>query len=364
MPSHPVFTITPSGSPCPDEERIAALADPGFGRVFTDHMVTIEWSRDAGWHDPQVRAREPFPIDPASSILHFGQEIFEGLKAYQRDDGAVTLFRLDENARRFNASARRLAMPELPEDLFRQSIEHLISMDRRWMPEGEGTLYIRPFMFANDVCLVVQPARHYVFCVIAWPAGPYFKGGAKPLSLWVSEHYSRAAPGGTGAAKCGGNYAGSFIAQAQAIEQGCDQVVFLDAAEHRWVEELGGMNIFFVMDDVLIRTPSLGTILAGVTRSAVIDLARSQGHRVVEEPYAFDQWIADAASGRLREVFVCGTAVTVLGVGTVRFDGGEFSIGDGRTGPTTERLRSQLVDIQRGRTFDPFGWCATVLPGA
>lgn len=352
--------VMPNVNKRSDEERDALIADAGFGQIFTDHMVTINWSRNIGWHDWKLRARGPFSIDPASVVLHYAQEVFEGLKAYKQDDGQIALFRPNDNARRLNLSASRLAMPDLPPSLFVESIERLIDIDRAWVPGGEGALYLRPFMFANDAFLGVQAANHYIFCVIASPVGAYFKGGMKPLSLWISNQFTRAASGGTGAAKCGGNYAAGLIAQAEANAHGCDQVVFLDAIEHRWIEELGGMNIFFVMDDGTIRTPELGTILAGVTRASIIDLARSEGHRVLEQRYSIDEWTADAASGRLREVFVCGTAATVVGVGDVRSATGQFTIADGQSGPVTEKLRSRLIAIQRGRAPDPFDWRRTV----
>ena len=354
------FRVTPA-TPVPAAERAKLLENPGFGKLFTDHMVTIEWSEGKGWHDAEVRARAPFALDPAAAVLHYAQEIFEGLKAYRGDGGAITLFRPDQNAKRFNASATRMAMPNLPEQAFIEAVESLVRTDRDWIPDGEGSLYLRPFMFSDEVFLGVRPAAHYIFCVIASPVGPYFKGGDKPVTIWVSDNYTRAAPGGTGAAKCGGNYAGSLIAQAEAIRQGCDQVVFLDAAERRWVEELGGMNVFFVMEDGSIITPPLGTILPGITRASLIELARADGVKVEEKPYSFDEWKADAESGRLREVFACGTAAVVAAIGTVRYRGGEFTIGDGMTtGPVTQKLRSALVGIQRGESNDERGWIRKV----
>ncbi|AGH51162.1 MULTISPECIES: branched-chain amino acid aminotransferase [Sphingomonadales] len=350
------FTITPHPSPVAADERAVLLENPGFGRVFTDHMVTVKWTSDKGWHDAQVGARRPFQLDPAAAVLHYAQEIFEGMKAYRLADGSVTLFRPDENARRFNESAARMAMPDVPEELFLAAIESLVEIDRGWIPGGEGSLYLRPFMFASEPFLGVRPASEYIFCVIACPVGAYFKGGAKPVTLWVSDDYTRAAPGGTGAAKCGGNYAASLVAQAEASRHGCDQVVFLDAAEHRWVEELGGMNIFFAMDDGSLVTPPLGTILPGITRKSLITLARDAGIVVQEQPYSFDQWQADAASGRLREAFACGTAAVVAAIGEVRHAGGSFLIGDGGTGPLTTRLREELVGIQRGTLADTRGW--------
>ena len=348
--------ILPHPAPTAADERAKRLLDPGFGRVFTDHMATIRWTEAEGWHDAQIGPRQPFQIDPAASVLHYAQEIFEGMKAYQAGN-AVTLFRPLENAARFARSAERLAMPVLPDDLFIAAIEALVRADVDWIPEQEGaSLYLRPFMFSNEAFLGVRAAQEYMFCVIASPAGAYFKGGAKPVKVWVSDDYTRAAPGGTGAAKCGGNYAASLVAQQQAVQNGCDQVVFLDAAEHRWVEELGGMNVFFVFDDGSVRTPPLGTILPGITRASILTLARDAGMTVEEAPYDFDSWKADAASGRLREVFACGTAAVVAAIGEIRFTGGAQIIGDGSQGPVTSRLREQLTGIQKGTLPDPYGW--------
>lgn len=356
------FAIRPNPAALDDEARAARMADPGFGRVFTDHMVTIRWTEGQGWHDAQVRAREPFQMDPASAVLHYAQEIFEGLKAYRAEDGGITMFRPEQNARRFNASARRLAMPEIPEELFVQACEELIRIDQAWVPGGDASFYIRPFMFANEVFLGVKPASDFIFCVIACPVGAYFKGGAKPVSIWVSEDYSRAGPGGTGAAKCGGNYAASLVAQAEAIRHGCDQVVFLDAAEHRWVEELGGMNLFFLFADGSVVTPPLnGSILPGITRDSVIQLLRADGVTVEERPYAMDEWRSDAQAGRLTEVFACGTAAVIAAIGQVRSSEGDFTIGNGGTGMRTEQLRERLIAIQRGRAQDPDKWIHRVL---
>ena len=350
------FDIIPSNNAAPAAERDAILADPRFGSAFTDHMVTIRWTAGNGWHGGKVDQLVPFHIHPACAILHYAQEIFEGMKAYRGPGGDPLLFRPLDNARRFECSARRMAMPTLPPATFLSAIEHLVDIDRDWIPGGEGSLYLRPFMFADDVFLGVRPASSYTFCVIASPAGAYFRDGLKPITVWVSDHYSRAGKGGTGAAKCGGNYAGSLAAQAEASAHGCDQVVFLDAAENRLVEELGGMNIFFVMADGTIVTPALGTILAGITRDSVIRLAGDLGHRTKERPYRFDEWQADAASGRLAEVFVCGTAATIVPLGAVRHASGQFSIAGGGTGAVTLRLREALVAIQRGTGPDPYGW--------
>src|SRR3954471_18594227 len=352
-----IFAFEPSASRVADDARALMLVDPGFGRVFTDHMAIARYDAEKGWQDARITARRPLTIDPAASVLHYAQEIFEGLKAYRRPDGRFALFRADANARRFNASARRMAMPELPEAMFLESIRALVRAEKAWIPDSEdGALYLRPFMFASEVFLGVKPATEYLYIVMASSVGSYFKG-APSVSLWVTREYTRAAPGGTGAAKCGGNYATSLIAQAEAIRNGCDQVVFLDAVERRWVEELGGMNIFFVFEDGSIVTPPLtGTILPGITRDSILTLARDMGMTVREEPYAIEQWEADARSGRLTEAFACGTAAGVTPVGSVRSAEGEFTIGGQSAGPLTQRIRQSLVAIQRGQAPDPYGW--------
>jgi branched-chain amino acid aminotransferase len=354
------FDIQPLAHPTPDKERAAKLANPGFGRVFTDHMALVRYSQPKGWHDARVESRANFPLDPATAVLHYAQEIFEGLKAYQRDDGGVNLFRPDANARRFKASAERMAMAPLPEAVFIEAVEQLVRIDRAWIPGGEGSLYLRPFMIASEVFLGVKPSAEYIFAVIASPVGSYFKGGPAPVSIWASENYTRAAIGGTGAAKCGGNYAASLRAQAEAIEHGCDQVVFLDAVERRYVEELGGMNVFFVFDDGSLATPPLGTILPGITRDSIITLAKDSGTVVREEPYAIEQWRADAASGRLKEAFACGTAAVISPIGKVCATSGDFLISGGTAGPVAMGLRKKLIDIQYGRAADPHDWIRKV----
>jgi branched-chain amino acid aminotransferase len=352
-----VFSCSPTSKPLGADARADLLKDPGFGRVFTDHMVTIRWTWDRGWHDAEVRAREPISLDPAAAVLHYGQEIFEGLKAYTRGDGSIALFRPEQNARRFRASAARMAMPELPEPVFLQAVEELVKIDKAWIPGDEGSLYLRPFMFATEAFLGVRPSREYLFVLIASSVGSYFKGGAKAVTVWLSDRYTRAAEGGTGAVKCGGNYAASLLAQAEAIEHSCDQVVFLDAAEHRWVEELGGMNVFFVFDDGSLITPPLsGTILPGITRDSIITLARGEGRTVREERYRVEQWRTDAASGRLREAFACGTAAVVSAIGRIKSTNGDIVIGEGEGGPITAALKGKLVGIQRGDIADAEGW--------
>jgi branched-chain amino acid aminotransferase len=355
------FEIRPTPTPTSEKERAAKLVDPGFGRIFTDHMAIVRYNQAKGWHGARVEARANFPLDPALAVLHYAQEIFEGLKAYTRDDGGVNLFRPDANARRFRDGADRMAMAQLPEPVFIEAVEQLVRIDRAWIPGGDGSLYLRPFMIASEVFLGVKPSAEYIFAVIASPVGSYFKGGPAPVSIWVSENYTRAAIGGTGAVKCGGNYAASLRAQAEAIDRGCDQVVFLDAVERRYVEELGGMNIFFVFDDGSLSTPPLGTILPGITRDSIIALAKDSGTPVREEAYTIDQWRADAASGRLKEAFACGTAAVISPIGKVCSASGDFPISGGAAGPVAMGLRKQLIDIQYGRAADPHDWIRKVL---
>lgn len=354
----PAFAFERHAAPVDADERARLLENPGFGRVFTDHMAMIRYTEAKGWHDARICPRAGFQMDAASAVLHYAQEIFEGLKAYRLDDGGTALFRPEANARRFRSSARRLAMAELPEELFLASCRHLVLAERAWIPPIDGgSLYLRPFMIASEVFLGVKPSTEFIYAVLASSAGNYFKGGAPAISLWVSEDYTRAAPGGTGAAKCGGNYATSLVAQAEATRRGHDQVLFLDAVERRWIEELGGMNIFFVFDDGSLATPPLtGTILPGVTRDSLLVLARDLGLTVREEPYAIEQCRADAASGRLREAFACGTAAVITPIGRMASRDGEVTIGGGGPGQTTLRLRRALVDIQRGAAPDPHGW--------
>jgi len=356
------FEIQPATNPTPEKDRAAKLVDPGFGRVFTDHMAIVRYDQTKGWHGARVESRAHFALDPATAVLHYAQEIFEGLKAYKRDDGGVNLFRSDANARRFRGSAEIMAMAPLPESVFIEAVEQIIHIDRAWIPGGEGSLYLRPFMIANEVFLGVKPSAEYLFAVIASPVGSYFKGGPAPVSIWVSQNYTRAAVGGTGAAKCGGNYAASLRAQSEAIDHGCDQVVFLDAIERRYIEELGGMNVFFVFDDGSLSTPPLGgTILPGITRDSIIALSKDSGTRVREEAYTVDQWRADAASGKLKEAFACGTAAVISPIGKVCSASGDFLISGGAAGPVAMGMRKKLVDIQCGRVADPHNWIRKVL---
>ncbi|MBB5869896.1 branched-chain amino acid aminotransferase [Allocatelliglobosispora scoriae] len=325
-------------------------------------MVTIRYAEGKGWYDARVEARGPIPMDPASAVLHYGQEIFEGLKAYALADGGVGLFRPQANAQRFVTSAERMSMATLPEGLFLGAVKELVKADRQWIPTStEGSLYLRPFQYASEAFLGVRPSQEYLFVVIASPVGAYFAKGVKPVTIWVSSDFTRAAPGGTGAAKCGGNYAASLAAQAQATEHGCDQSVFLDAVERKYIDELGGMNIFFVLDDGSLVTPALnGSILPGITRDSLIKLAEASGRTVTERPVSIDEWRVGSLSGRIVEAFACGTAAVLTPIGTVRSHDGEFTVGDGGTGPITAELRQSLMDIQWGRAEDPFGWTVRV----
>lgn len=357
------FELTPSAHPRSEAERAAILAAPGFGKYFTDHMARARWTAESGWGEARVEAYGPLQLDPSAAVLHYAQEIFEGLKAYRHEDGSIWAFRPEANAARFTRSARRLALPELPEDAFLASIEALVAADAAWVPTGgEASLYLRPFMFASEAFLGVRPAARVDYLVVASPAGAYFPGGVQPVSIWLSRDYTRAAPGGTGAAKCGGNYAASLAAQREATEHGCDQVCFLDAVEGRWVEELGGMNIYFVHRDGTVVTPALnGTILEGVTRDSILTLAREQGLGVQERPVSVEEWTEGVASGDIVEVFACGTAAVVTPVGRLLDGDTEVSTGD-RPGEVTMRLRDALLDLQYGRTEDTHGWMHRLTP--
>ncbi len=353
------ITTTASDSPRSDAEVAEILANPGFGTHFTDHMFTSEWTPDQGWHGARITAYGPLSLDPATAVLHYAQETFEGMKAYRHDDGSVWTFRPEENAKRMARSSGRLAFPVLDPGDFVQAVDALVEIDQRWVPEGAGekSLYLRPFMIASEAFLGVRPAQHVTFMVIASPAGAYFKGGIKPLTLWLTEEYTRAGRGGMGAAKTGGNYASSLVAQQEATAHGCDQVVFLDVAEGKYVEELGGMNLYFVYADGHIVTPATGTILEGITRSAIIELAQKKGHAVEERKLSIDEWREGVGSGEITEVFACGTAAVVTPVGTLKWAGGEVSgTATDEAGPLTLDIRQDLVDIQYGRADDTFGW--------
>jgi branched-chain amino acid aminotransferase len=359
------FPVSRNPDPVSDERVAEVLAAPGFGRFFTDHMVTVDWTAERGWHGHALGPYRPLSLDPATNVLHYGQEVFEGLKAYRQPDGSIACFRPGANAERFRASARRLGMPELGAEEFLGAIEAIVGADARWVPGwGEGSedsLYLRPFTIATGVGLGVNHASEaFRFLLIASPAGSYFSGGIKPVSVWLTSEYVRAAPGGTGFAKCGGNYAAAFVAQAEALGHDCDQVVWLDAVEHRWVEEMGGMNLFFVFGDHVVTPELSGSLLPGITRSSLLELARDAGYTVEERRVSTEEWEKKAVSGELTEVFACGTAAVITPVGHVRYPGGDFDIAGGQAGETTMALRGALTDIQRGKAPDPHGWMRKV----
>jgi branched-chain amino acid aminotransferase len=324
-------------------------------------MFVARYRAGEGWYDARLTAYAPLQVDPATAALHYAQSIFEGLKAYAQPDGSVATFRPEANAARFVRGAKRLAMPPVPEEAFLAAVDALVAADRDWVPTAAGqTLYLRPYQLASEPFLGVRPAQEYLFLVIASPAGPYFPRGVQPVSVYLSEDYIRAAPGGTGDVECAGNYAASLLAQEQAIAAGCDQVVWLDALEKRWVEEMGGMNLFFVLGsgpDAELVTPELtGTLLPGITRDSLITLARERGHRVTERRFSVDEWRAGVADGSVTETFACGTAAVITPVGEVKARTGDFTVGDGTPGPIAMGLRDALLDIQHGRVPDTHGW--------
>jgi len=357
------FELRPNPHPRTDAERDAILADPGFGLSFTDHMAVATWTSADGWHDSAVVPYGPFSLDPATAVLHYAQEIFEGLKAYRHADGSVWLFRPDQNAARMARSAQRLALPVLETADFLGSIDALVAADAAWVPSaGEQSLYLRPFMFASEAFLGVRPAQRVTYCCIASPAGAYFARGVHPVSIWISTTYTRAAAGGMGAAKTGGNYAASLVAQQEAAAQGCDQVMFLDATGHAAVEELGGMNVYLVTSDQQLITPELsGSILEGVTRDSILTLATEFGLTPVERRVEIDELLEGIDSGWVAELFACGTAAVVTPIGVLKDTNGTHQVGSGETGETTAALRKNLLDVQYGRAEDTHGWLRRVL---
>jgi len=354
---------------CPAEPRTTAaeraelLTDPGFGRVFTDHMVTAHWDSRQGWHSARLTPRGPLAVDPACMGLHYGQSVFEGLKARRQPDGSTALFRPRANAERLRRSARRMAMPEPPTGLFLDALEALVRRDAAWVPQTPGhSLYLRPLYFASEPALGMRPADEYLFVLLASPVAGYATGRAAPgpLRAWAAEDMVRAAPGGTGDAKCAGNYGASLLAQALATAHGCDQVLWLDSAEHRWVEEMGVMNLFFVHGSGtaarLVTPPLSGTLLPGITRDSLLRLAHDLGYPVREERVLLDSWRTGSADGSLTEVFACGSAAGVTPVGEVRTRQGSWCTGDGAAGPVTRRLGEALAALQTGHAEDPYGW--------
>lgn len=351
-----------SQHPKSEAERAEVLAHPGFGIYFTDHTAVVDYSTDeqgnGSWHDARIEPYGPITLDPSAAVLHYGQEIFEGLKAYRHADGSVWTFRPEANAARFNRSADRLAMPAVPESVFVDALKELVSVDSAWVPDGDGeALYLRPFMIATEPFLGVRPARSYSFRVIASPAGNYFGGDLHPVSIWLSEHYARAGHGGTGEAKCGGNYAASLAAQIEAEKQGCQQVLFLDPTNDNAVDELGGMNVFFVFTDGRIVTPELnGNILHGVTRSSVLEIARDRGLTVEERKITLQEWKDSVADGSLAEVFACGTAAVITPIGELKMSSGSLVTPTPAGEPHWKAIREKLLGIQAGTVEDKRGW--------
>ena len=330
---------------------------------FTDHMAVATWTAADGWHDSAIVPYRAFSLDPATAVLHYGQQVFEGLKAYRHDDGSIWTFRSDQNAQRMARSAQRLALPVLPSEDFLSSIEELVAADVSWVPGApEQSLYLRPFMFATEAFLGVRPAKRVTYCCIASPVGAYFSSGVRPVKIWISRSYSRAAPGGTGSAKCAANYAASLLPQQQAAEHGCDQVMFVDAIQHRWLEELGGMNVYLITTDNELITPELtGSILEGVTRDSILTLASEFGLTPVERQIEITELLDGIAAGTVTELFACGTAAVITPIGTLRDEAGSYQVGSGESGETTLALRQRLLDIQYGRAHDKYGWLRRIL---
>lgn len=351
------FLVKKNQEPRPVEERDAILENPGFGVNFTDHMVDICWSEQGGWHRPRVQPYGPIALDPAAAVLHYAQEVFEGLKAFRHEDGSIWCFRPEANGARMQRSAARMALPELPVNEFVNSLKQLIAVDGDWVPSApETSLYLRPFMFAKEAFLGVRAAKKVNYYVIASPAGAYFSGGVAPVSIWVSTNYTRAGKGGTGAAKTGGNYASSLIAQQEASAQGCAQVLFLDAEEGKYIEELGGMNVVFVKKDGTLVTPQSDSILEGITRDSVLQLAEDRGHKVERRRVTLDEWREGVESGDITEVFACGTAAVITPIALLKGEGFEIGSADAPAGELTMSLREELTDIQYGRREDKHGW--------
>ncbi|MTI80941.1 MAG: branched-chain amino acid aminotransferase [Firmicutes bacterium] len=344
----------------PQEEQRPLFEDAGklgFGSIFTDRMLTINYNKDKGWHDASIEKYKPFSMDPAACVLHYSQEIFEGLKAYVSEDGRVLMFRPEENVRRMNRSAKRMCMPEIPEQDFLKAMKELIVAEKRWIPKAPGTsLYVRPTMLGTEAFLGVHPAAEYLFYIILSPVGPYFKGGFNPVSIYVEDTLVRAAVGGVGDVKTGGNYAASLKAGLKAQEKGFSQVLWLDAKEHKYIEEVGAMNIFLVYGDKLVTPPLNGSILPGITRASILELARDMGYQPEEKAITIDEALEDIKNGKITEVFGAGTAAVVSPVGSLYYRDQNIVINDNQVGDVTKKIYQRLVDIQYGRAEDKFGW--------
>ncbi|MCR4949982.1 MAG: branched-chain amino acid aminotransferase [Solobacterium sp.] len=347
-------TTAPKAKPT-DESKL------GFGKIFSDHMFVMEYDKGQGWHDPRIEPYHPFELSPASSVLHYAQEVFEGMKAYRSADGKILMFRPDCNAKRFNDSCDRLCIPTIPEEDFIQACKTLVELEKDWVPYAKDTsLYIRPFVFAADDGLGVHAAHHYIFCIIVAPSGAYYAEGLAPVRIYVEDEYIRTAPGLTGFAKCGGNYAASIKSGELAQQLGYSQVLWLDGIEHKYVEEVGAMNIFFKIDGKIYTAACTGTVLPGVTRRSVIELCKDMGYEVIEGKIAVEDIGKAGEEGRLEEVFGTGTAAVISPVKELRYKGKDLKIGDGSIGELSQKLYDTLTDIQWGRTPDTKGWVVTV----
>lgn len=342
------------------EKRKAKPTDEtklGFGKIFSDHFFNMPYHAGKGWHDPLIEPYRALQLDPTAMCLHYAQEIFEGMKAYRGKDGALFMFRPMENVRRMNVSAERLCMPQVDEDLFMEAVTKLVRLEKDWIPHGSGTsLYIRPTMIATEPALGVHPSHEYLFFIIAGPVGAYYAEGFGPTKIFVTEDYVRAVPGGTGYCKAGGNYAASLYASEIAQKKGYTQVLWLDAVERKYVEEVGTSNMFFMIDDELITSPLTGSILPGITRDSVLQLSKNWGIKVSERRLSMDEIMEAIAKETLQEAFASGTAAIVSPVGELCYRGKEYRVGDGKTGKLTDRLYNEILQIQYGMKDDPFGW--------
>ena len=333
----------------------------GFGDITTDHMFSIDYRSENGWENPRVEPYGDLHIDPAAMSIHYGQEIFEGLKAYKGKDNGIYLFRSRDNFERLNRSAKRLCMPEVDIDLVMEGMKKLILLDRDWIPQSEGTsLYIRPTMLATEPHLGVRPAKSYLFFIIIGPVGAYYKEGLNPVKIYVEDFFVRAAIGGTGEAKTAGNYAASLLAAEEAKKKGFTQVLWLDAAERKYVEEVGTMNIFFLIDDELLTAPLNGSILPGVTRDSVIRIVKDWGLKITERSLVIDEVIDAANNGRLKEAFGTGTAAVISPVGQITYKGEDHIVAGGKMGELSRRLYDEIVAIQYGKKPDPYGWVTRI----
>ena len=338
-------------------EKPAAGQKLGFGKIFTDHMFMMNYTEGKGWHDPRIVPFQRISLSPAAMVYHYGQEMFEGLKAYKNPNGNVYLFRPDMNAKRTNASNDRLVIPRLPEEDFVQAVSAVVDVDRDWIPTEPGTsLYIRPFIIATDEFLGVAPSKTYLFMIILSPSGAYYESGLAPVGIWIEDEYVRAVRGGIGYAKTGGNYAASLIAQKKAHDAGYSQVLWLDGVDRKYIEEVGAMNIFFKIDGKIV-TPALnGSILPGITRNSVIELCKKWGYTVEERKISVDELIEAQKNGKLEEVFGTGTAAVISPVGKLRYMDDVMTIGDGQTGPVSLKLYETITGIQLGNLPDEMGW--------